>query len=57
MSQNKRESGFYWIIELNSNQWEVAYYNTNGRWDLVGVPWPYKEEQLKEIDEQRIERK
>lgn len=57
MSDKKRESGFYWILEDNENEWEAAeYFSDTNVWNLTGSDLPYFDEDFLEIDERQIKR-
>lgn len=54
----KREEGFYWVNQ--KGLWLIAEWtyrhNSSGEWYFVGCEYPFREHELIEIDERRIER-
>ena len=55
MKGDNRQPGYYWV---KYNQfWKVAEYSqTADRWILAGIGQWYRDDDFREIDENRIER-
>lgn len=49
-----REVGYYWVIESEDIGWELAYYSSASCWNLVRAGLAVFDEDLIEIDENRI---
>lgn len=51
-----RQAGYYWV-KLHG-EWVIAkwYFENGYHWDLFDGGMPFKDNQLEEIDERRIER-
>jgi hypothetical protein len=61
MSNVKRESGWYWVDDMNLDIWEPMYYNANhsddqGAWNVHGTGWILDEFVDFKIDERKIEK-
>ena len=52
-----REPGYYWVVESEDIGWELAYYSSASCWSLIASGYALFDEDLIEIDENRIIKK
>lgn len=57
MGNNRRTSGFYWVILSDGEDYQIAeYFEDSECWNLIGSEIPYYDNEFDEIDENEISR-